>query len=72
MNNLKRLKIKTGLSIYSILGLLLVTLKVTNQVDISWFWATFPFWIGIASVISLCIFILIIGLAIIIIKSILE
>jgi hypothetical protein len=44
---------KSGISAVTILGLIFVTLKLTGHIDWSWWWATVPFWGGIALVIIL-------------------
>jgi hypothetical protein len=72
MNNLKRLKMKTGLSIYPILGILLVVLKITNQIEISWVWATSPFWIPFLTVFISFLGLLVFGVIVIGLKKILE
>ena len=44
---------KKGISMMGLLGVVLVTLKALGLVSISWLWATSPFWLGLAIIISI-------------------
>lgn len=35
---------KNGITFTDLLGLLFLALKLTNQIDWSWWWVTAPFW----------------------------
>ncbi|WP_448089488.1 hypothetical protein [Pseudomonas azerbaijanoccidentalis] len=37
-----------GVGIVGLLGLLFITLKLTGQIDWSWWWVLLPFWGGLA------------------------
>lgn len=39
---------KNSLSFLSVLGLIFITLKLTNYIDWSWWWVLSPFWIPFA------------------------
>jgi hypothetical protein len=49
----------TGISLTMVLFIVFLILKLTNNIDWSWWWVTCPLWIGLAIVISV---LLIIGL----------
>lgn len=49
----------TGVSLTMILFIVFLILKLTNNIDWSWWWVTCPLWIGLAIVIAV---LLIIGL----------
>jgi hypothetical protein len=58
----KKIKINmenTGVSLTMILFIVFLILKLTNNIDWSWWWVTCPLWIGLAIVIAV---LLIIGL----------
>ena len=37
-----------GVGVVGLLGLLFITLKLTGQIDWSWWWVLLPFWGGLA------------------------
>ena len=41
------MEVKNGLGLPSVLFLLFLTLKLTNNIDWSWWWVTSPIWIPI-------------------------
>jgi hypothetical protein len=41
----------TGLSLTMVLFIVFLILKLTNNIDWSWWWVTCPLWIGLAIVI---------------------
>lgn len=43
----------TGLSITSVLFIVFLVLKLTGNIDWSWWWVTSPLWIPIALVVSI-------------------
>lgn len=43
----------SGIGILGLLGILFVGLKLTNQIDWSWWYVTMPFWAGFALVIGI-------------------
>jgi Zn-dependent protease with chaperone function len=43
----------TGLSLTSVLFIVFLVLKLTNNIDWSWWWVTSPFWIPILLVLGL-------------------
>jgi hypothetical protein len=49
----------TGLSLTMVLFIVFLILKLTNNIDWSWWWVTSPLWIGLAIVIAV---LLIVGL----------
>jgi hypothetical protein len=49
----------TGISLTMVLFIVFLILKLTNNIDWSWWWVTSPLWIGLAIVIAV---LLIIGL----------
>jgi len=49
----------SGISLTMILFIVFLILKLTNNIDWSWWWVTCPLWIGLAIVIAV---LLIIGL----------
>ena len=42
---------KSGITFMSALGLLFVGLKLTGNIDWSWWWVLAPFWSGVAIVV---------------------
>jgi hypothetical protein len=55
----------TGISITSVLFIVFLVLKLTNNINWSWWWVTSPLWIPIAlfmSIISLAILMIIVAL----------
>ena len=42
----------TGLSLTMVLFIVFLILKLTNNIDWSWWWVTCPLWIGLAIVIA--------------------
>jgi phosphoglycerol transferase MdoB-like AlkP superfamily enzyme len=38
----------SGISVFSLLGIVFIVLKLTSVIDWSWWWVTSPFWIPIA------------------------
>lgn len=42
---------KSGITFMSALGLLFVGLKLTGNIDWSWWWVLAPFWSGVALVV---------------------
>jgi hypothetical protein len=58
----KKIKINmenTGISLTMVLFIVFLILKLTNNIDWSWWWVTSPLWIGLAIVIAV---LLIVGL----------
>ena len=55
----------TGISLTMVLFIVFLILKLTNNIDWSWWWVTCPLWIGLAIVISV---LLIVGLITVISK----
>jgi hypothetical protein len=49
----------TGISLTMVLFIVFLILKLTNNIDWSWWWVTCPLWIGLAIVIAV---LLIVGL----------
>jgi len=49
----------SGLSLTMVLFIVFLILKLTNNIDWSWWWVTCPLWIGLAIVIAV---LLIVGL----------
>lgn len=49
----------TGISLTMVLFIVFLILKLTNNIDWSWWWVTSPLWIGLAIVIAV---LLIVGL----------
>jgi hypothetical protein len=39
-----------GISFFTLLGLLFITLKLLGKIDWSWWWVTLPLWGGLAVV----------------------
>jgi hypothetical protein len=55
LNCNKKIKINmenTGLSLTMVLFIVFLILKLTNNIDWSWWWVTCPLWIGLAIVIA--------------------
>jgi len=48
-----------GIGFFSILGIVFIILKLTNNIDWSWWWVTAPFWIplGFATFVLVVLFI---------------
>lgn len=60
MKNMKTQKTKhVGVSTFSLLGLIFVTLKLTGYIDWSWFWVLLPFFAPLAIVVFIIAFALI-------------
>jgi hypothetical protein len=55
----------SGISLTMILFIVFLILKLTNNIDWSWWWVTSPLWIGLAIVIAV---LLIVGLITVISK----
>ena len=55
----------SGLSLTMVLFIVFLVLKLTNNIDWSWWWVTCPLWIGLAIVIAV---LLIVGLITVISK----
>ena len=55
----------SGLSLTMVLFIVFLVLKLTNNIDWSWWWVTSPLWIGLAIVIAV---LLVIGLITVISK----
>lgn len=53
---------KSTISTAGLLTILLMILKLTHNIDISWFWVFAPYWLPIAIVIGIMLFIVIGGL----------
>lgn len=51
-----------GIGITTVIFLIFLTLKLTNNIDWSWWWVTSPIWIPIVGFLFIFIFIIIIGL----------
>lgn len=49
----KSVNVTVGPGIGTLLGLLFVGLKLTGQIDWSWFWVTAPFWIPLAIILGI-------------------
>jgi hypothetical protein len=52
----------TGISLSMILFIVFLVLKLTNNIDWSWWWVTCPLWIGVIVVIVLLLLIRLIEL----------
>jgi len=37
-----------GISVFGLLGVAFIVLKLTNVIDWSWWWVLAPFWVGFA------------------------
>ena len=48
-----------GIGVLGLLGVVFVTLKLTDVIDWSWWYVTMPFWGGIALVAVVCVLALI-------------
>lgn len=46
-----------GISIFTAIGIVLVILKLTNNIELDWFWVIAPFWMPAAAFIALMILI---------------
>ena len=66
-NNKKKMENtkSSGISLTMVLFIVFLILKLTNNIDWSWWWVTSPLWIGLAIVIAV---LLIIGLITVISK----
>lgn len=53
-----------GIGFFGILFLIFLTLKLTNQIDWSWWWVTSPLWWGFALVCGVTIFVVLLFLII--------
>lgn len=49
----KSVNVTVGPGAGTLLGLLFVGLKLTGQIDWSWFWVTAPFWIPLAIILGI-------------------
>lgn len=53
-------KESSGISLMGLLGIVFVALKLTGQIDWSWWWVTLPFWGGFAFVVVFFIIFLVV------------
>lgn len=51
-----------GVSALGLLGVVLITLKLTGYINISWWWALAPFWIPFAFAITLVLLIILVAI----------
>lgn len=53
---------KSGIGVFTLLGLIFVTLKLTGHITWSWWLVTLPFWGGLALVLSIALIALLLTL----------
>lgn len=53
---------KTGVSIYTTVFITFLILKLTNNIDWSWWWVTSPIWLPVLAFIVFLVLIFLIGL----------
>jgi len=51
----------SGIGVFGLLGVVFVTLKLTGVIGWSWWWATVPFWGGLALVVAVFLLILLVS-----------
>jgi len=51
-----------GTSVFGLLGVAFIVLKLTGVIAWSWWWVLAPFWVGIAIFIAMAIFIFILAM----------
>lgn len=49
-----------GIGFFSILGIVFIILKLTNNIDWSWWWVTAPFWIPFLFAIGIIVILMIV------------
>jgi hypothetical protein len=52
----------SGISVFSLLGLIFITLKLIGYIEWSWIWVLSPFWIPLAFFVSVMIIVFIIAI----------
>lgn len=55
--NLKTFKYESGIQFFDVLFFIFLTLKLTDQIDWSWWWITAPLWIPFCFAIVLMFFV---------------
>lgn len=58
----KSTQTRSGVSFLSLLGLLFIGLKLTDNIDWSWWWVLSPFWIGPAFILLLLLGVFIVAI----------
>lgn len=48
-----------GIGVFGLLGVILVTLKVLNLIELSWFWVIAPFWMPLAIVLGVIVIVVV-------------
>ena len=48
-----------GISVFTILGILFIGLKLGKVIDWSWWWVTVPFWGGLGLIIAISLYVFI-------------
>lgn len=48
-----------GIGCFTVLGMIFITLKLTGNIDWSWWWVLAPFWIPVALVIVIIGFVIV-------------
>ena len=64
----KEVNIRLGPGVGGLLGVLFVALKLTGQIDWSWFWVLAPFWIPWVFIGGILLFVLVIAVIAAILK----
>ncbi len=64
----KKVNVTVGPGVGGLLGVLFVTLKLTGQIDWSWFWVLSPFWIPFAIILGFIGFMFLVALIAAILK----
>ena len=59
----------SGISFFTLLGLLFIGLKLGNVITWSWWWVTLPLWGGLALIISIILILIMIKAIIILISG---
>lgn len=54
----------SGIGVLGLLGVAFVILKLTNQINWSWWWVTLPFWGGIGLILLVVIILMVIALVV--------
>jgi hypothetical protein len=49
----------SGVSVFTLLGVLFIGLKLTKVIEWSWWWVTVPFWGGLGLIIAISLFVFI-------------
>ncbi len=64
----KKVNVTVGPGVGGLLGVLFVALKLTGQIDWSWFWVLSPFWIPFAIILGFIGFMFLVALIAAILK----